>query len=123
MLGSQSETSAMNTPPPDDPLDPLLDRWASTPDPSPRLTAEVWQRIATGETRPRQDRGLWAAFEAWLERPVYAVGFVAACALLGIFLAEIRIGQVQRERNAQLARSYLQLIDPLVNANEPERRS
>lgn len=37
----------MNTPP--DPLDPLLDRWSETPDPSPRLSANVWQRIALSE--------------------------------------------------------------------------
>lgn len=113
----------MNRPSPDDPLDPLLDRWASTPEPSPRLAAEVWQRIATGEAQARRERGPWASFELWLERPIFAIGFVAACALLGIFLAEIRIGHVQRERNAQLARSYLQLIDPLVATTEPERRS
>lgn len=113
----------MNPPPPEDPLDPLLDRWSSTPGPSPRLSAEVWQRIATGETGTGLVRGPWATFESWLERPVFATGFVAACALLGLFLAELRIGQVQRDRNAQLAQSYLQLIDPLVTSAEPENRS
>jgi hypothetical protein len=113
----------MKPPPPDDPLDPLLDRWSSTPDPSPRLGAEVWQRIATGGSEATVTRGPWATFETWVERPVFAMGFVAACALLGLFLAELRIGQVQRERNAQLARSYLQLIDPLVTSTEPENRS
>lgn len=113
----------MQIPPPEDPLDPLLDRWSSTPSPSPRLATEVWQRLATSKGRLDRDQGAWAAMAAWLERPVFAVGFVAACALLGVFLAEIRIGNVQRERNAQLARSYLQLIDPLVNAADPERRS
>lgn len=115
----------MKTPPPDDPLDPLLDRWSSTPDPSPRLSADVWQRIATGRQGNQPAQGLWAAIEMWLERPAFAMGFVAACALFGLFLAEVRIGHVQRERNAQLARSYLQLIDPLVTVAtpEPERRS
>lgn len=113
----------MKPPPPDDPLDPLLDRWTQTPGPSPRLTADVWRQIATGKTRGAEERGLWAALETWLERPAFAVGFVAACALLGIFLAEVRIGHIQRERNAQLARSYLQLIDPLISAPGPETRS
>jgi hypothetical protein len=113
----------MNTPPPDDPLDPLLDRWSSTPDPSPRLTAEVWQRIATGHENDRSAAGLWTTIETLLERPLFAMGFVAACALLGLFLAEIRISHVQRERNAQLAQSYLELIDPLVATTNPERRS
>lgn len=113
----------MNPPPPEDPLDHLLDRWSTTPEPSPRLSAEVWQRIATGKAPAQRFPGPWATFEAWLERPAFAMGFVAACALLGLFLAEVRIGQAQRERNAQLARSYLQLIDPLVDTAEPERRS
>jgi hypothetical protein len=113
----------MPTPPPEDPLDRVLDRWSSTPEPSPHLSAEVWQRIATSETRGTLEPGPWATFGRWLERPAFAVGFVAACALLGLFMAELRIGQVQRERNAQLARSYLQLIDPLVDSAEPENRS
>jgi hypothetical protein len=113
----------MNLPPSQDPLDPLLDRWGTTPDPSPRLAAEVWQRIAT-EREEGRSQGWWTMLEAWLERPVFAAGFVAACALLGLVLAEMRIGHVQRERNAQLARSYLQLIDPLLVATaEPKERS
>jgi len=102
----------------------LLDRWTSTPEPSPHLSAEVWQRIATGRADAGHVvRGPWATFEAWLERPAFAIGFVAACAVMGLLLAEMRIGRVQRDRNAQLARSYLQLVDPLVNTPAPERRS
>lgn len=114
----------MPTPPPDDPLDSLLDRWSSTPGPSPRLNADVWQRIATGERNAgRVEQGPWETFEAWLDRPAFAMGFVAACAVLGLLLAEIRIGEVQRERTAQLARNYLQLIDPLVDKAASDHRS
>lgn len=114
----------MQAPPPNNPLDPLLDRWTSIPDPSPRLNAEIWQRIATSDAdNGRVVRGPWATFGAWLERPVFAFGFVAACAIVGLLLAEVRIGRVQRDRNAQLARSYLQLIDPLVSTADPEDRS
>lgn len=124
MQALQSAPPVMKTPPPEDPLAPLLDRWSSLPPPSPRLTAEVWQRIAMEQEGRRSPRGLWATVEAWFERPAFAVGFVAACALVGIFLAEMRIGEAQRERNAQLARSYLQLIDPLLNApGSSEERS
>src|SRR4051794_6894372 len=99
----------MKTPP--DPLGPLLDHWSEIPDPSPRLAANIWQQIATQEeTRPVSS---WQAIETWFGRPVFAVGFIAACALLGLFVAELRVSQLQRERNAQLARSYLLLIDPL----------
>lgn len=112
---------AMNTPP--DPLDPLLDRWSEIPDPSSRLSANIWQRIAVSESKPSRTTGLWAMLECWLGRPAFAVGFVTACALLGLFMAELRVSHLQRERNAQLARSYLLLIDPLLNAPDGEHRS
>ncbi|MCR6654778.1 MAG: hypothetical protein NVV63_02960 [Opitutus sp.] len=105
----------MNSSP--DPLDPLLDRWADVPDPSPRLTSEVWRRIAEAEATAHRRTGLRAGIEAWFSRPSLAAMFVACCALLGLFLAEWRVNQVQRERSAQIARSYLLLIDPLLKAN------
>ena len=106
-----------------DPLDPLLDRWSETPDPSPRLAASVWQRIALDEREPFPSRGWWAAVEAWFGRPAFAVSFVVGCALVGLFMAELRVSHLQRERNAQLARSYLLLIDPLLNTPPGDRRS
>ena len=110
----------MNSPP--DPLDPLLDRWAETPEPPPRLSAEVWHRIALEESVSDQSAGWWATVEAWFVRPSFAVMFVASCALLGLFLAEVRVNRLQHERNQQLARSYLQLIDPLLTVQNEEPR-
>lgn len=109
----------MNTPP--DPLDRLLDRWSETPEPPNRLAADIWQRIATHENT--EAGGWWAALQAWFGRPAFAVGFVTACALFGLLLAEVRVSHLQRERSAQLARSYLLLIDPLLNAPPADRRS
>jgi len=109
--------------PPPDPLDPLLDRWSETPDPSPRLAANVWQRIALEERSAGSPRGGWATLMDWFGRPAFAVGFVAGCALVGLFMAELRVSHLQRERNAQLARSYLLLIDPLLNTPPGDRRS
>lgn len=100
-----------------DPLDPLLDHWSKTPDPSPRLASEVWRRIALAEELDHQTTGFWAGVEAWFSRPPFAAMFVASCALLGLFLAEVRANQQQRERSTQLARSYLQLIDPLLKTD------
>jgi hypothetical protein len=111
----------MNTPP--DPLDPLLNRWSETPDPSPRLAAEVWQRISVAQAAPREPLGFWAVVETWFARPPFAVLFITSCALLGLFLAELRVSHLQRERSAQLARSYLQLIDPLLNAPDQKPRT
>jgi hypothetical protein len=105
-----------------DPLDPLLDHWSETPSPSPRLTSEVWRRIALAEEAEHQTRGFWAGIEAWFARPPFAAMFVASCALLGLFLAELRVNHQQRERSAQLARSYLQLIDPLLKGNTVARQ-
>jgi type VI protein secretion system component VasK len=105
----------MTTPP--DPLDRQLDRWANPPEPSSRLTSEVWRRIALDEEPRSARRGWWASIDAWFARPPFAMMFVASCALLGLFLAEVRVNHQQRERNTQLARSYLQLIDPLLKSN------
>ena len=111
----------MTMKPPSDPLDPLLDRWSETPEPPPRLSVEVWQRIAVAEEGARGSAtGWWATVEAWFTRPPFAVMFVASCALLGLFLAEVRLNHLQRERSEQLARSYLQLIDPLMTAQNTE---
>lgn len=104
----------MTTP---DPLDPLLGHWSETPEPSPRLASEVWRRIALAEETSHRTRGLRAGFEAWFSRLPFAAMFVASCAFLGLFLAEVRVNQQQRERSTQLARSYLQLIDPLLKEN------
>lgn len=110
----------MNTPP--DPLDPLLDRWSKIPEAPPRLSAEVWHRIALTEGESDQPAGWWATVETWFARPSFAVMFVAACAMTGLFLAEVRVNHLQRARSEQLARSYLQLIDPLLTAQIEERR-
>jgi hypothetical protein len=109
--------------PPPDPLDPLLDRWTDVPDPSPRLSANVWQRIAVSEGKASQSTGLWTLLENWSGRPAFAVSFVVGCALIGLFMAELRVSHLQRERSAQLARSYLLLIAPLLNAPPGDRRS
>jgi hypothetical protein len=102
----------MPTPP--DPLDPLLARWSEPSGPQPNLAPEVWRRIALAEGSRRD--GIWAEIDAWLSRPPFAALFVASCALLGLFLAEVRVNREQREHSMQLARSYLQLIDPLLKA-------
>lgn len=111
----------MNQPPdPLDPLDPLLHRWSDLPEPPPRLSLDVWQRIAIAEGARRSPTGWRAMIEAWFARPSFAVMFVASCALLGLFVAEVRLNHIQRERGEQLARSYLQLIDPLMTAQNTE---
>lgn len=100
-----------------DPLDPLLDHWSEKPEPSDRLASEVWRRIALAEETHHETMGFWAGVEAWFSRAPFAVMFVASCALLGLFLAEVRVNHQQRERSTQLARSYLQLIDPLLKTD------
>jgi hypothetical protein len=104
-------------PNPPDPLDPLLDRWAEPAEPAPGLAPEVWRRIALVETGRPAPAGWWAEIDAWLSRPPFAILFLTCCALLGLFLAEVRVNRLQRERSAELARSYLQLIDPLLKAD------
>jgi len=105
-----------------DPLDPLLDHWSETPEPSPRLASEVWRRIALAEQTAAENSGFWAGLESWFSRPPFAAMFVASCALLGLFLAELRINHEQSQRNTQLAQSYLQLIDPLLKSDQLARQ-
>jgi hypothetical protein len=100
-----------------DPLDPLLQHWSETPAPSSRLASDVWRRIALAEEGQRAPRGFWSGLDVWFARPPFAAMFVASCALLGLFLAEVRVNRQQRERGAELARSYLQLIDPLLKSD------
>lgn len=100
--------------PPSDPLDSLLDRLRETPEAPPHLTTEVWRRIAVVDGRT-EGFGLLARIEAAFMRPSFAVAFVAACMLLGLFLAEVRLAQLQAERGAQIAQSYIRLIDPLMD--------
>jgi hypothetical protein len=103
---------------PQDPLDPLLDSWKEPDLPQPSLAPEVWRRIELAE---KARGGIWAGIDAWLSRPPFAVLFVVSCALLGLFMAEVRVNQEQRTHSAQLARSYLQLIDPLMKADAVTR--
>ena len=104
-----------------DPLDPLLDRWSEPPAAPPPLAAEVWRRIAVAET-PVRPAGLAARIESWFASPPFATAFVVSCVLLGIFLAELRLREQQRTSHAQLARNYLQLIDPLLQETANPRR-
>ena len=108
--------------PPLEPLDPLLDSWSKTPNPSSRLSIEVWRRIALSESEQSESIGWWSQIDGWFSRPSFAVMFVAICALTGLFFAELRVNNLQRERSAQLARSYLLLIDPLLNAPDIQNR-
>ena len=99
--------------PSNDPLDPLLERWrGAVPPPPGSLAPEVWRRIAVAE-RPAPV-GALARIEVAFTRPAFVVAFVAACVLLGLFTAQLRVSRLQAERNTQLARSYLHLIDPLL---------
>jgi len=100
--------------PPSDPLDQLLDRWRATPEPPSRLTQEVWRRIAVAE-RPAERPGWLARLETAFARPSFAVAFVMACLLLGMFLAEARLSRLHAARGVQLAQSYLRMIDPLLD--------
>ena len=104
----------INMHPPTDPLDSLLDRWHETPEPPPHLEREVWRLIAVIDNRAERP-GLLARIEAAFLRPSFAVTFVAACMLLGLFLAEMRLARLHAERGSQIAQSYLKMIDPLID--------
>jgi hypothetical protein len=107
---------------PNDPLDPLLDRWAEPIEARRDLAPEIWRRIDHDERARRGTGGFWTELDSWLSRPPFAALFVTCCALLGLFLAEVRLNRQQREQGADLARSYLQLIDPLLKSGTPGKQ-
>lgn len=102
-----------------DPIDPLLDRWRNVPAPqlsSEVLSHEVWRRIAEAEIAAGAPT-FWGRIESAFARPSFALAFVAACTLFGLFLAELRVSHLQAQRNVQLAQAYIQLIDPLLQTS------
>lgn len=105
----------MTSPP--DPLDGLLDRWQQTPTPPSNLAPEVWRRIAVAESRA-ETPGLFARIETAFSRPSFATAFVTVCVLLGLFLAQMRLSRLEAAHSAQLAQSYLRLIDPLISQTD-----
>ena len=101
------------SPEPQDPLDALLDRRGSAPPPE-NIDRTVWRRIALLESAaPPRDGVL---LDGWFARWPFATPFLVRCPPVGPFLAEVRINQRERERSEQLARSYLVLINPLLQA-------
>jgi hypothetical protein len=104
-----------------DPLEPLLERWEQETPPQPRSVApDVWQRIEnTARVRRTPVSGWLASLHAAFARPSFAAAFVAACMLLGLFLAEVRGSRWQSEQGARLVQSYLRLIDPLLGETDP----
>lgn len=110
------------TPSPDH-LDPLLKKWGQTPPVVPPLSGEIWQRIAAAQAAPSTPDWRTSVGTAFA-RPSFAAAFIAACILLGMFLAEVRVTQLHHDRDLQLLQSYLQLIDPLVSApTEPSQET
>lgn len=97
-----------------DPLDEFLDRWQRS-SPPPDLRAEIRRELS--RTQQHRDATPWyARIEMVFSRPSFAATFVAACVLFGLFLAEVRVTRQHALYGAQIARSYVQLIDPLLAA-------
>ena len=97
---------------PTDPLDSLFERWGeSTPRVSDSVDREVWRRIANTESVPAKV-SWFSMFESAFARPAFGAAFVAACMLLGLFLAEVRLSKLHEQRSTVIEASYLQLLAP-----------
>ncbi len=105
-----------------DPLDLLLDRAKEVPPPAD-ITREVWQRISLAEASKDEQPSLLQLLNAWFAHWPTAALFIFCCALTGLFIAEVRASELERNRNSQLARSYLELIDPLLIEMSTEQES
>lgn len=110
-------------PDPDDPLHSLFERSRElAPEPSEQLESMVWRRLAAVET-PVVRRSLFATIEAMFARPSFTAAFVVGCILLGLFLAETRVSQLQARRSAQFVQTYLREIDPQLDQAGSENAS
>jgi hypothetical protein len=111
----------MNTP--HDPLESALEALRTSAPAQPEsVQREVWRRIAHGEhAAPAEPLPWWHRLEAAFSRPAFAAAFVAACLLLGLFLAEMRLTRLHAQRTAALEQSYLSLIDPTFRAADQPR--
>lgn len=100
--------------PPDhpDPLDELLARRQDTP-PLNDLHQDVWRRISL-TTETAEETGILPFINGWFSRWSFAALFIISCALIGGLWAEIQASRVERRHNVQVVRSYLELIDPLL---------
>ena len=107
-----------------DPLDAAFEALRSSTPPQPEsVQFEVWRRIAHGEqVATVENLPWWRRLEITFARPAFAAAFVAACLLLGLFLAEVRLTRLQAERTAALEANYLRLVDPLFRTSDTAAR-
>ena len=108
---------------PSDPLGSALEALREATPPQPHsVQTEVWRRLAHTESPPAPSVLSWRLrIETAFGNPAFAMAFVAASLLLGLFLAEVRLNRLHGERSAALVQSYLQLIDPLLSAKSLPR--
>ena len=102
---------------PHDFLDSLMERRGIIPT-SPDLQRDVWRRIALKENLESAGHGLRATTENWFSCWPFAALFITTCMLVGLLCAEIRHNQLDRERSIQLARSYMVMINPMLQDNQ-----
>ncbi len=109
-------SNSPHTPGPPDPLDVLLDELREAPPVPGAIKREVWHRVAMAESAEKTASPFrfWAGLREVFSRPSFATIFVLACGFLGLFLAEAKVSKAEAARSAQIARSYLMLINPLV---------
>lgn len=101
-------------PPDQDPLNTLLDQWKVNPG-ERSLASEVWRELEHRDALTRRTT-LLDRLETIFARPSFSIVFVISCVLLGLFLAEIRVARIQSARSTALAQSYIELINPLLEA-------
>ena len=102
-----------------DPLRELMAHWkVETPLP-PRFQQAVWERIAA---RSRSTTAsLWSILCLWLEdgfrRPAWAVSFAALFLMAGLAFGLWRGYETTRDMDRDLARRYVQMVDPYPAQN------
>lgn len=95
-----------------DPLDEALRALAAEPLPPFRsVRAEVHARLREAPPVPLHFR-LIERMESVFRQPAFAITFVAACMLFGLFLAEMRVSVSKQAQAQQWMEEYARLINP-----------
>ncbi len=103
-----------SSPDPFDPLDELLTAYPAPPPLAPDFKAQVQQRLSAAPVAA--PLRWWQSIDHVFGQPAFAAVFVCACVLLGLLLAEIRVGDERDRMHARVVESYLQLINPRIDA-------
>ena len=103
-----------NRDPETDPLDRVLHQWKADASQPPRFQEQVWQRIASAETRPKPSLWprVWQILEEVLPRPKFAMAYLSLILALGVAAGSVAAQSKVSRLDSELSIRYVQSVDP-----------